>query len=173
MTRTYRQILAAWVLLAYSLGGTSLGSGLFAVLASWNGAHQVNVRTLESGGVEVVLHHQKGNYTPLVEDHRGMFAQVLASLCSADNLGDHVLSQQLTKACSPPQRGLHEIGESAKQRVPLMTLSAVTTLIFPWCVPQRAERDSEMEMMPPRPVHDGGSRSGWPHATERVAALLI
>jgi|GEM_PF-5447249 hypothetical protein len=173
MTRAYRQLLAAGVLLAYSLGGTSLGAGLFAVVAAWSGAHQVNVRTVGSGGIEIVLHHQAGNYTPLVQDHQGLLAQVLASLCAADDLGDHVLSQQLTNACAASERDSQPMAGNTKLRMPLMTLSAVPMLIFPWCVPQRAERVLNSELTPFFPAHDGGNLSGWPHASERVAALLI
>ncbi len=98
MTRTIRQILSAGVLLAYSLGGTSLGSGLFTLLATWSGSHQVTVRAQETGEVEVVLHHQQGNFTPYASDHRDVLAQVLASISGSNDLGDHVLTQHLAKA---------------------------------------------------------------------------
>lgn len=173
MTRTIRQILSAGVLLAYSLGGTSLGSGLFTLLATWSGSHQVTVRAQETGEVEVVLHHQQGNFTPYASDHRDVLAQVLASISGSNDLGDHVLTQHLAKAASFSQRGLDEVLRASGQQLPLLVLTLIPSEVFPWCVPMWTKRDANLRAQKFCPAHDSGTSHGWPHASERVVALLI
>lgn len=84
----FYRIIAALVLMAYAITGTSLVPALELVLAEFDGRHEVLIRE-SAGGTQIVLHHRAGEFTPCVADHEYGVTRVLVSLCSSDQEGDH------------------------------------------------------------------------------------
>jgi hypothetical protein len=89
--KRFHRIIAALVLMAYAITGTSLVTAVAVVLAELDGSHDVMIS--ESAQVmQLVLHHRHGEYTPQTKDHSKCMARVLVSFCRQDQEGDHCLS---------------------------------------------------------------------------------
>lgn len=85
-----RRFIASLLLMAYAVTGTSLMPATMLMLAKLDGSH--NIQVCESDhGTQLVLHHNRENYTPCIADHAGVLARVVVSLCRPDPVGDHNL----------------------------------------------------------------------------------
>ncbi|SKA97173.1 hypothetical protein SAMN02745166_02566 [Prosthecobacter debontii] len=85
-----RRFIASLLLMAYAVTGTSLMPATMLILANLDGSHSIQVQESDHG-TQLLLHHNRGNYTPLVCDHTGALARVVVSLCRPDSTGDHNL----------------------------------------------------------------------------------
>lgn len=88
--KLYHRIIAALVLMAYAITGTSLMPVAVVMLAALDGSHDVVIRQSEQG-TQLVLHHRVHEFTPQLTDHRKCMARVLVSLCRPNQEGDHQL----------------------------------------------------------------------------------
>ena len=89
--KRFHRIIAALVLMAYAITGTSLVTAVAVVLAELDGSHDVMISE-SAQGMQLVLHHRHGEYTPQTKDHSKCMARVLVSFCRQDQEGDHCLS---------------------------------------------------------------------------------
>lgn len=97
------RIIAALLLMAYAVTGTSLLPGMMALLAELEGSHQ-SIVCLDDKGARVVLHHQQDDFTPRIADHRHCLARVLVMLCHSDLRGDHQMTSAVLAANSQSER---------------------------------------------------------------------
>lgn len=88
--RYIHQLIAALVLTAYAVVGTSALPAVLAFVAAWDSSHQLIVRESKDG-LEIALHHQSGCMTPDVSDHDSEIAKWLVSLSKPTQQGDHLV----------------------------------------------------------------------------------
>lgn len=84
------RIIAALLLMAYAVTGTSLIPGAVAALADLEGSHQ-GLISIGRGETRVILHHTSG-FTPEVGDHQHCLARFIVRFCKADQAGDHQMT---------------------------------------------------------------------------------
>lgn len=84
------RIIAALLLMAYAVTGTSLVPGAMAALADLEGSHQ-GLISIGRGETRVILHHTS-DFTPAVGDHQHCLARFIVRFCRADQEGDHQMT---------------------------------------------------------------------------------
>ncbi len=88
--RSTHRLIAAFVLMAYAVVGTSALPAVLAFAAAWDSSHLLVVRE-SNHGMEITLHHQAGRVTPQVRDHTSEIARLLVSLSKPTQQGDHLV----------------------------------------------------------------------------------
>lgn len=143
-----RRFIASLLLMAYAITGTSLMPATMLVLANLDGSHSVQVRESDHG-TQLVLHHNGGNYTPLVNDHQGTLARVVVSLCRPDQAGDHnLVSAHMSGQVNTERQN----SNSPVKQAALLNYLATSALIL-W--KSQSENTSTVKL---RRVEDRGSR---------------
>lgn len=84
------RIIAALLLMAHAVTGTSLLPGAVAALADLEGSHQ-GLISIGRGETRVILHHTR-DFTPEVGDHQHCLARFIVRFCQADQAGDHQMT---------------------------------------------------------------------------------
>jgi hypothetical protein len=84
------RIIAALLLMAYAVTGTSLIPGAVAALADLEGSHQ-GLISIGRGETRVILHHTS-EFTPEVGDHQHCLARFIVRFCQTDQSGDHQMT---------------------------------------------------------------------------------
>lgn len=85
------RIIAALLLMAHAVTGTSLIPGTMAALADLEGSHQGMI-SFGRGETRVILHHRTDDYTPAVGDHQRCLARLIVRFCRAGQGGDHQIT---------------------------------------------------------------------------------
>lgn len=140
-----QRLVAAVLLMAYSITGTSLMPALMAVAAWVDGSHSVMVAQSENG-TRVMLHHSMATgYTPSVQDHTSPLARIIVSLCSSSEGGDH---QMVASQFESGARSDREDAARAAKEVPTVNADATRQrLVSMELVSRRTLRTS----LPPAP----------------------
>jgi len=94
--------VALLLLCLYGMAATPLTSLAFMGMAMISEEHEVQIVMDGRGSLEVVLHHHEA-FTPCVRDHSGAMDRILASLCKADNCGDHVFNMSASAPTMEPK----------------------------------------------------------------------
>ena len=84
------RLLAFLLVLVYASTSTAVLPALIGWAAALEGSHTVNVAKSASG-MQITLHHVRGDFTPKIADHQNVLARVMVSLCKASQSGDHHL----------------------------------------------------------------------------------
>jgi hypothetical protein len=84
------RLLAFLLVLVYATTSTAVLPALIGWAAALEGSHTVNVAKSASG-MQITLHHVRGDFTPKIADHQNVLARVMVSLCKASQSGDHHL----------------------------------------------------------------------------------
>lgn len=87
---SFHRIIAALLLMAYAVTGTSLIPGTVAALADLEGSHQ-GLISVGRGETRIILHHSSG-FTPAVGDHQHCLARLIVRFCRASHTGDHQMT---------------------------------------------------------------------------------
>jgi hypothetical protein len=82
------QVIAALLLGAYALTGTSILPALVTLMARFDGSHSVSVNFTESG-IHLSLSHQNGNFTPTPADHQNTSGQWVTRFCRTTSSSNH------------------------------------------------------------------------------------
>jgi hypothetical protein len=117
----FHRIIAALVLMAYAITGTSLLPAVAVALAELDGSHDVMI-SASAQGMQLVLHHRHGEYTPQTKDHSKCMARVLVSFCRQDQEGDHRLAPAHVTSTAFTERF-----NAAKSGSPLVSLNIHAT----------------------------------------------
>lgn len=116
-----QRLIAAMLLMAYSITGTSLMPALMAVAAWVDGSHSVMVARSECG-TRVLLHHSKATgYTPSLQDHTSPLARIIVSFCRSSEGGDH---QMVASQFESGMRSDREDAARAAKEVPMVNMDA-------------------------------------------------
>lgn len=86
----HQRLIAFLLVLAYACTSTAALPALIGWAAALEGSHTVNVAKSASG-MQITLHHVRGDFTPKIADHQTVLARVMVSLCKASQSGDHHL----------------------------------------------------------------------------------
>jgi hypothetical protein len=122
MFRHLHRPIAALLLLAYLVSGTSVVPGLIAAAAAIDGSHNVMVGK-SSDGISLTLRHRSGDFTPGINDHSSPLARAVVAMTKSSNTGDHtLLTQQMEDSLLPLQS--HDI-----TKVATTALNEVATLL--------------------------------------------
>jgi len=78
----HQRLIAFLLLLAYASTSTAALPALIGWAAALEGSHTVNVAKSASG-MQITLHHVRGDFTPKIADHQNVLARVMVSLCKA------------------------------------------------------------------------------------------
>ncbi len=106
--------IAALLLVAYTVTGTSLLPGLVSLAAMIDGSHELLIAEA-STGTTLTLHHRPDDFTPRATDHSNTAARVLTAFCAIDSKGDHRLStSRLKSLCTSPAESAHAPSLAAK-----------------------------------------------------------
>jgi hypothetical protein len=92
----HQRLIAFLLVLAYASTSTAAVPALVGWAAALEGSHTVNVAKSASG-MQITLHHVRGDFTPKIADHQNALARVMVSLCKASQSGDHHLDASQLK----------------------------------------------------------------------------
>ena len=94
----HQRLIALLLALVYACTSTAALPAMIGWVAEIEGSHTVTVAKSASG-MQITLHHVRGDYTPKIADHRSALARVMVSMCRVSTSGDHHLeASQLNEA---------------------------------------------------------------------------
>ena len=126
------QFIAALLLGAYALTGTSILPALVTLMARFDGSHSVSVNFTESG-IHLSLNHQNGDFTPSPAEHRNSSGQWVTRFCRTNSSSNHEFNSHQFSPRIAPDSDLDLTAKSA----PTPSLNHSASMVLALLAPSR------------------------------------